>query len=92
MRPGRLAAHGERLIESCWNRCGGCQALQPTYLGDGPALGPGDEGGEEGWRWPWLRFLAGLEILLSNRNEGERSPHASGSEADVLQQWGEALS
>lgn len=65
------------------------RAIVVTPGGDGPALGTGDKGGEGGWRW--LRFLAGLEILLSNRNEGERSPHASGSEADVLQEWGKAL-
>lgn len=60
-----------------------------THLGDGPALGTGDEGGEGGWRRPWLRFLAGLEAL-SNRNEGERSPRASGGQADVLQERGAA--
>lgn len=53
-------------------------------------MGNGNKGREGGWRW--LRFLAGLEIPLSNRNAGERSPQASGSQADVLQEWGEALS
>lgn len=66
------------------------RATVDTPGGDGLALGTGDKGREGGWRW--LRFLAGLEIPLSNRNAGERSPRASGSEADVLQEWGEALS
>lgn len=91
VRPGRLAFHGGRLSKSCWE-----QTLQipratlDTPGGDGLALGTGDGGGQDGWRW--LRFLAGLESPLRDRNAGERSTRTSGSEADVLHEWDETLS
>lgn len=66
------------------------RATLDTPGGDGLALGTGDEGGQDGGRW--LRFLAGLESPLRNRNAGERSTRTSGSEADVLHEWGETLS
>lgn len=68
-REARLAVHGGRLIRSCWDRRGGYKSYTRWRW---PAFSTGDEGGGGGWKW--LGFLAGLEILFSHGNEGERSP------------------